>query len=191
MWPTFELRRLLPAARHVRSRPSRAHPRRRPSGSRAAAGGRPHGQGRSNPAALPASGLCRALPRSSRLRLVRPQRRRPQWRGELVARRLALAAAVAVSLLAVSGAGGAATQQTPKRGGTVVVGAGLFEPACLNILRSCGPFPHLYIEEVLEGAFEIGPRHVRPNLVSHVDRETPLELMYHIRPAARWSDGVP
>ena len=41
-------------------------------------------------------------------------------RGELVARGVALAAAIAVSLLVVSGAGGAATQQTPKRGGTVV-----------------------------------------------------------------------
>ena len=42
-------------------------------------------------------------------------------RGELVARGLALAAALAVSLLAVSGAGGAG-EQTPKRGGTVVIG---------------------------------------------------------------------
>ncbi len=46
-------------------------------------------------------------------------------RGELVAR--ALAAAIAVSLLAVSGAGGA-DAQTPKRGGTVVFGRS-FEPA--------------------------------------------------------------
>ena len=48
-------------------------------------------------------------------------RPRPRERGELVARGVALAAALAVSLLAVSGAGGAPAQ-TPKRGGTLVIG---------------------------------------------------------------------
>ena len=43
----------------------------------------------------------------------------------------ALAAAIAGSLLAVSGAGGAPAQ-TPKRGGTVVVAQPAGEPACLN-----------------------------------------------------------
>ena len=54
---------------------------------------------------------------------------------------LALAAAIAVSLLAVSGAGGAATQQTPKRGGTVVVAFAVPEPACLNVvlIATCAP----------------------------------------------------
>ena len=63
---------------------------------------------------------------------------RPHERGELVARGVALAAAIAVSLLAVSGAGGAPAQ-TPKRGGTLVyrlLGPG---PPCLNVLlTSCG-----------------------------------------------------
>jgi peptide/nickel transport system substrate-binding protein len=104
---------------------------------------------------------------------------------------MALLAAIAVALLAVSGAGGAGAQ-TPKRGGTVIVAGSQAEPACLNSFRSCGPFrPQQYLDEVLEGAFEIGPRHVRPNLVSHVDRKPPFELTYHIRTAARWSDGVP
>lgn len=106
-------------------------------------------------------------------------------------RPLAVAAAIAVALLAVSGAGGAQAQG-PKRGGTVVIGAGI-EPACLNWLRNCGPFLQLNIEEVLEGAFEIGPRHIRSNLVRRVDFTTkpPFTLTYHIRPEARWSDGVP
>jgi ABC-type transport system substrate-binding protein len=106
-------------------------------------------------------------------------------------RPIALAGAIAVALLAVSGAGGAGLQ-TPKRGGTVVIGV-VVEPACLNFLRNCGPFVQVNIEEVLEGAFEIGPRHVRPNLVRGVDFTTkpPFRLTYHIRPEARWSDGVP
>ena len=45
----------------------------------------------------------------------------------------ALATALAAALLAVSGAGGAATQQTPKRGGTMVVALPQPEPACLNL----------------------------------------------------------
>jgi hypothetical protein len=51
---------------------------------------------------------------------------------EHVARSLAVAAAIAVSLLAVSGAGGSGTQQTPKLGG-MVVAAGV-DPGCLNVV---------------------------------------------------------
>ena len=103
------------------------------------------------------------------------------------------AAAIAVSLLAVSGAGGADVQ-TPKRGGTVVVGtpAGA-EPACLNFLiESCRVAPRL-VRLVLAGAFEVGPDlSYRPSLVSGVTRTTkPFTLTYHIRPKARWSDNVP
>jgi len=111
-----------------------------------------------------------------------------------VARALALAAAIVVSLLAVSGAGGAGTQ-TPKRGGTVVVSWG---PAgstpCLNALLPKCNFAFVYRQEVLEGAFEEGPDFVlRPKLVSDVDvkKKPPFTLTYHIRPEARWSDGVP
>ena len=54
-----------------------------------------------------------------------------------MARPLALVAAVAVSLLAVSGAGGADVQ-TPKRGGVVVVATNDFaEPQCLSWLPVC------------------------------------------------------
>ena len=53
----------------------------------------------------------------------------------------ALAAAIAVSLLAVSGAGGAGAQQTPKRGGTVVFGP-VREPSLSALIlpasRTCG-----------------------------------------------------
>jgi peptide/nickel transport system substrate-binding protein len=112
-----------------------------------------------------------------------------------VARALALTAAIAVSLLAVSGAGGA-DAQTPKRGGTVVVGrAAGTEPACLNLLiERCGVQPAL-LRQVLEGAFEVGPDlSYRPSLVSSFALTTkpkPFTLTYRIRPEARWSDGVP
>jgi len=111
-----------------------------------------------------------------------------------VARGAALAAAIVVSLLAVSGAGGA-DAETPRVGGMVVVSAqdGASEPACLNPLQNCGGFLTFHIEEVLEGAFEIGPDRVRPSLVSRVEftKKAPFALTFHIRPEARWSDGVP
>jgi peptide/nickel transport system substrate-binding protein len=113
-------------------------------------------------------------------------------RGELVARGVALVAAIAVSLLAVAGAGGA-DAQSPKRGGTVVLLRLAFtEPGCLNPL-TCPVHGDPMLTQVLEGAFEIGPDLVpRPNLVSHVDVDrSPFSLTYHIRPQARWSDGVP
>jgi ABC-type transport system substrate-binding protein len=113
-----------------------------------------------------------------------------------VARPLALAAALAVSLLAVSGAGGAATQQTPKRGGTVVVGT-MREQACVNayFLR-CGDTLDTsnLMRLALRGAFRIGPGlSWRPDLVAGADftRRPPFTITYHIRPDAQWSDGVP
>ena len=114
-----------------------------------------------------------------------------------MARGAALAAAVAVALLAVSGAGGAATQQTPKRGGTVIFGP-VAESSCLNPLgpRSCGSGPQFswMLAKVLLGAFALAPDSTwRPALVSHVEYTTrpPFTLTYHVRPEARWNDGVP
>lgn len=117
-----------------------------------------------------------------------------------MARPLALAAAITVSLLAVSGAGGAATQQTPKRGGTLVFAVPAFpEPACLNlIVPRCGTGTALapltmISQKVLERPFDVGLDYTwRPRLVTHVDftKKRPFTLTYHIRPEARWSDGV-
>ena len=108
----------------------------------------------------------------------------------------ALAAAIAVSLLAVSGAGGS-DAQAPRRGGTIVFG-GLGEPACLNILlarcsagRADLPF---LVEEVLERTFDVGPDFAfRPRLLSSVTftKKPPFTLTYRIHPRARWSDGRP
>jgi peptide/nickel transport system substrate-binding protein len=110
--------------------------------------------------------------------------------GELVARSVVLGTAIAVSLLAVSWAGGT-DLRTPRRGGTVVVAASP-EPACLNpLLAACFFEPGA---RVLPGAFEVGPDLTyRPNLVSRVDMvsASPQTLVYHIRPQARWSDGQP
>ncbi len=107
-----------------------------------------------------------------------------------MARAAALAAAIVVSLLAVSGAGGA-DAQTPKRGGAVV--ASRPEMPCLNPFACAVADTDPALTQVLEGAFEVGPDLVaRPNLVSRVsiDRK-PFTLTYHVRPEARWSDGVP
>ena len=106
-----------------------------------------------------------------------------------------LAAAIAVSLLAVSGAGGAGAQ-TPKRGGTLVIRVLGPEPACLNVLpMSCNQGGQAYwSEKVLQKPFDVGPDFTyEESLVSRVDytRRRPFTLTYHIRPEARWSDGVP
>jgi peptide/nickel transport system substrate-binding protein len=110
-----------------------------------------------------------------------------------VARGLAILAAIAVSLLAVSGAGGAATQQTPKRGGAVVYGAGR-EPPCVNPVASdCAVGPG-FLENVLEPAFTIGPDFtLRPRLVTTATytRKPRFTVTVGIHPDARWSDGVP
>jgi peptide/nickel transport system substrate-binding protein len=119
-----------------------------------------------------------------------------------VARVGALAAALAVSLLAVAGAAGSGAQ-TPQVGGTLVFGAlaggPLREPPCLNVFleRRCitSGFLTLHVsQKVLLGAFEAGADYTwRPNLVSKVDytRTRPFTFTYRIRPEARWSDGVP
>jgi len=113
-----------------------------------------------------------------------------------VARGIALTAAIVGALLAVSGSGGAAAQQTPKRGGTLVFRALGPEPACLNVLpMSCNQGGQAYwSEKVLPTAFDVGPDFTyEESLVSRVDftRKRPFTLTYHIRPEARWSDGVP
>ena len=115
----------------------------------------------------------------------------------------ALAAALAVSLLAVSGAGGSGAQ-VPRVGGTLVfgtqgAGGGLREPPCLNVIleRQCitiGALTPFISWKVLLGAFEARPDYTwRPRLVSGVDftRSAPFTLTYRIRPEARWSDGAP
>ena len=114
-----------------------------------------------------------------------------------MARGLAILAAIAASLLAVSGAGSAAGQQAPKRGGTLVFRWVGLEPPCLNVLlASCGRSlggPG-WIEQVLQKPFEVGPDFTHEeSLVSRVDLtlRRPFTLTYHIRPEARWSDGVP
>ena len=114
----------------------------------------------------------------------------------MVARRLALTTAIAVALLAVSGAGGAGAQ-TPKRGGTLVFGFPSPEPACLNVLdgrchngNSLAAIASAVLESPYSFGLDLAPQ---PKLVSRVDVRTkrPFTLTYHIRPKARWSDGVP
>jgi ABC-type transport system substrate-binding protein len=109
-----------------------------------------------------------------------------------VARSLTVAVAVVASLLAVSGAGEAATPQTPKRGGTVVSAQSRhLEPSCLNpLFASCNSE---FLDAVLLGAFQEAPGLTfRPELASaEAEKTKPFTLLYRIRPQARWSDGAP
>ena len=113
-----------------------------------------------------------------------------------MARRLVLAAALVAALLPVAGAGGT-NSQTPKRGGAFVIGAiGGGEPACLNVLLERCPATGVsesILHVVLDGAFEVGPDLTYRPRLARVDFTTtaPFTLTYHVRPEARWSDGVP
>jgi peptide/nickel transport system substrate-binding protein len=109
----------------------------------------------------------------------------------------ALAAAIVVAVLALSGAAGSGAQ-TPRKGGTVVLGAPLPEPACLNVLltrcNATGPATLDIAEKVLEAPFGVGQDFAfQPRLVSRpaFTSRPPFVLTYRIRPEARWSDGVP
>ena len=109
---------------------------------------------------------------------------------------LALAAVVVSGAIAVAPAAGV-PEQTPKRGGTLVIRVPGGEPACLNVLpMSCNfDFGQWHgSEKVLQTPFEVGPDFTyEESLVSRVDftRRRPFTLTYHIHPEARWSDGVP
>lgn len=111
-----------------------------------------------------------------------------------MARGVALAVAIVLSLLAVSGAGGAGAQ-APRVGGTVAFGP-LADPPCLNVLlANCESEATRFIAElILQPAFDVDLEHTfRPRLVSRVEftKKPPFTLIYHLRPEARWSDGKP
>ena len=81
--------------------------------------------------------------------------------------------------------------------GRIVFGP-LPDPPCLNVLLAkCieGVEATRYATEmVLQPAFDVSPQYeYRPRLVSDVEftKKPPFTLIYHIRPAARWSDGEP
>ena len=113
----------------------------------------------------------------------------------------ALAAATVAALLALPFAGAGFRAQEPQTGGAVVFGAfvaAFSEPPCLTVIidgDTCSGFTAFWIwDEVLAGAFVLAPDLTfREQLVSHVEytRTPPFTLTYHIRPEARWSDGVP
>ncbi len=105
---------------------------------------------------------------------------------------IALVGLLAVAAVAAAPTAGA-PEQTPKRGGTVVVGGAILrEPACLNgYLERCGSSVAMTL--ALRGPFSVGADNAyRPDLVSHVayTRTPPYTLTYYIRSRARWSDGA-
>jgi peptide/nickel transport system substrate-binding protein len=97
-----------------------------------------------------------------------------------------------MAAMTVASAGGV-SEQTPKRGGTLVTSRPSFtEPGCLNLF-TCDEVGDPALTQTLEGAFEVGPDLVpRLNLASSVTTSrNPPSLTYHLRPEASWSDGVP
>ena len=108
-----------------------------------------------------------------------------------MARALALSAALAVAVLALSGAGGAATQQAPKRGGMLAIRVLGPEPACLNVLLD--PCFSGVVDAVLERPYEVLPNFTYRSQLAKATftRRRPFTLTYRIDPDARWSDGVP
>src|SRR5262245_52209978 len=78
-------------------------------------------------------------------------------------------------------------------GTTAVVGESQ-EPVCLNAYLTCGSLQatlHL-TAPILAGAYRVRPDLTyEAVLVSSVDVETkPFTLTYHLKPEAKWSDGV-
>ena len=105
---------------------------------------------------------------------------------------LVLGALVAsISLLATTAAV-AGTEQTPRRGGTVVFGADQ-EPGTLNVFVVGGD--HLWASNahypVMAGTFTVTPKGIyRNDLASRVQfTRRPFSVTYRIKPNARWSDG--
>jgi peptide/nickel transport system substrate-binding protein len=111
---------------------------------------------------------------------------------------MVVAAAILMSLAVLSAAGGSGAV-APKRGGTVFMPGGP-EPACLTpYIVACTSglmvtFMDSLPRAVLPGAYELRPDLTwKAQLVSKTDvsAKQALTLTYHIRPEARWSDGVP
>ena len=111
-------------------------------------------------------------------------------------RPLLVLAGVVIGVVAAAAPAAGVPAQTPKRGGTLVFRLLGPEPACLNVLpMSCNQGGQAsWADKVLQKPFEVGPDFTyEESLVSRVDytRQRPFTLTYHIRPEARWSDGVP
>ena len=89
--------------------------------------------------------------------------------------------------------GRSGSEQTPKRGGTVVVALGKGARRALNVLewRHCGLRRSSPIA-VLEGAFEACPTLDPPEarLARRPSRRTPFTLTYHIRPRLGGATGA-
>ena len=118
----------------------------------------------------------------------------PFWNVEDWWLEVALAAAIAVSLLAVSGAGGSGVQ-TPKRGGTVVFGP-VGEPPCLNpLVGRAATFPLALSprrsSRRRSPLLPTSPGSHSSSRARRTRRSRPFTITYRIRPEARWSDGVP
>jgi peptide/nickel transport system substrate-binding protein len=109
---------------------------------------------------------------------------------------LAVAALALVLGLAASASARVDSAAAPKAksGGTMLFGAEQ-EPACMNnLLNDCNNTWAAWIAEtVIPGAFRVMPDFsYQPFMVDKVDLQlNPMRLTYHVKQAAKWSDGVP
>jgi peptide/nickel transport system substrate-binding protein len=105
---------------------------------------------------------------------------------------LVFVGALICGVVAVAPAAGV-PEQTPKRGGTVVVGVGR-EPPCVNPVDERCPTPLSFLAKVLEPAFALAPDFtLRPQLVTGATytKTPPFTISFEVHPDARWSDRVP
>ena len=188
-----ELHRLLPAARHARPRPGGADPRRRPAGARPEQSRRADGEGRAGDPALPAVPRRGAALDGAGLRPSRPLD--PLWNAE--------------NWWLASGASGGARRLAPRRPGRGRRGRadaaarrhGRVRPPAgpsrlsqlLRVQALPARRPATSAARSCDRRSSRSRPRLRPKLVSRVDFTTrpPFTLTYHIRPEARWSDGVP
>jgi len=113
-------------------------------------------------------------------------------------RALWLFAGAALLVLALSAAAPAGTAKksaaTPKTGGTIVFGAEQ-EPECwFPDLANCALFwGTLLTQPMLQNAYQIFPDYtLHPQLITGTTvTNKPFTLTFHIRPQAKWNDGVP
>jgi peptide/nickel transport system substrate-binding protein len=107
----------------------------------------------------------------------------------------ALLACGALVIAGSAGAGKPAAAPTPKVGGTLVFGAEQEPPGWNNYLDCCNAFwGSFWTNEVLQGAYTVLPDFsYKETLITGADVVTKpkFKLTFHIRPEAKWSDGVP
>jgi peptide/nickel transport system substrate-binding protein len=114
---------------------------------------------------------------------------------------LVLLAALAMVLAACGGGGGGGKTETPKQGGSVVLGAEQW-PDCMNPINGCssGYWQEIQTWNMLPRLIEYDPKgqSTASDLITEVPslqnggvKEKPFTITYKLNPSAVWSDGTP